>query len=150
MRYGAFILALIFTVMVFGFAKQPASAPVTGYTLTVIVEGVNSDVGNVGLLVFTSEKGWAEDRTVALKDIVVPAQTGTVTVKIPDLPAGTYAVSLIHDVNKNHKLDKNFIGKPKEQWGLSNNPHAVLTAPAYSKCTFPLQGDKEIHITMQM
>jgi len=150
MRHGAFILALLLTVVVFGFAQQPASAPAGGHTLTVIVEGVNSDVGNVGLLVFNSHTGWAEDRTVALKDIVVPAHTGTVTVKIPDLPPGTYAVSLIHDVNKNHKLDKNFIGKPKEQWGLSNNPHAVLTAPAYSKCTFPLQGDKEIHITMQM
>lgn len=85
-----------------------------------------------------------------MKDIVVPAHAGTVTIKIPDLPPGTYAVSLVHDVNQNHKLDKNFIGKPKEQWGLSNDPHAVLTAPAYSKSTFSLQENREIHIAMQM
>jgi uncharacterized protein (DUF2141 family) len=142
------VFAILLTLCSFAITQQ--AVPAGGYTLTIVVEGVNSDVGNVGVLVFNSDKGWAEDRTAALKDIVVPAHSGTVTVTVPNLPAGTYAVSLIHDVNKNHKLDKNFIGKPKEQWGLSNNPHAVLTAPAYSKCKFSLQGDMELHITMQM
>ncbi len=150
MRRGIFVLALLLTFAVLGFAQQPASAQTVGHTLTIVVDGVNQDGGNVGVLVFNSDKGWAEDRTVALKDIVVPAHPGMVTISVPGLPAGTYAVSLVHDVNKNHKLDKNFIGKPKEQWGLSNNPHAVLTAPAYSKCTFSLEADKEVHITMQM
>jgi uncharacterized protein (DUF2141 family) len=150
MRWGVFFLALIVVSTRLGLAQQPNSAPSGGHTLTVIVDGVNSDGGNVGLLVFNSAKGWAEDRTAALKDIVVPAHAGTVTIKIPDLPPGTYAVSLVHDVNQNHKLDKNFIGKPKEQWGLSNDPHAVLTAPAYSKSTFSLQENREIHIAMQM
>jgi uncharacterized protein (DUF2141 family) len=148
MRRAYLVFAILVTLWSFAIARQ--AVPAGDYTLTIVVEGVNSDVGNVGVLVFNSDKGWAEDRTAALKDIVVPAHSGTVTVTVPNLPAGTYAVSLIHDVNKNHKLDKNFIGKPKEQWGLSNSPHAVLTAPAYSKCKFSLQGDMELHITMQM
>ena len=150
MRCSRLVFVAFLLVLTFAFAQQPASTPVGGHTLTIVVDGVSQDGGNVGVLVFNSDKGWAEDRTAALKDITVPAHPGTVTVSIPGLPAGTYAVSLVHDVNKNHKLDKNFVGKPKEQWGLSNNPHAVLTAPAYSKCTFSLQGDKEIHVTMQM
>lgn len=131
-------------------AQQPGAAPVgQTYTLTVVVEGVNNLDGNIGMLVFNSSKGWAEDRSAALKDITVPAHEGTVTIPVPGLPPGEYALALVHDVNKNHKLDRNWIGEPKEQWGLSNNPHAVLKTPSYSKCTFTLKGDQEIRITMQ-
>ena len=120
------------------------------YTLTVVVEGVNNEDGNIGVLVFQNDKGWPEDRLVAMKDVVVPARPGIVKVIVPDLPGGEYAVSVAHDANKNRKLDKNFIGKPKEQWGLSNNPHAVLKAPPFSKCKFTLDKDMELHITMQL
>ena len=125
------------------------SPPNQTYTLTIVVEGMDSNVGNLGVLVFNNEKGWPEDRTAALKDISEPAQQGTQTMKIPGLPPGNYAVALIHDVNQNHKLEKNWIGQPKEQWGLSNNPHATIKAPPMSKALFELKGDKEIHIILQ-
>jgi uncharacterized protein (DUF2141 family) len=134
-------------------AQTNTATPATSgakYTLTVHVEGVNNEDGNIGVLVFQNDKGWPEERLIALKDVVVPAHPGTVTVTVPDLPAGDYAVSVAHDANKNRKLDKNFLGKPKEQWGLSNNPHAVLKAPPFSKCKFTLSKDMELHITMQM
>ncbi len=130
-------------------AQAPAASSAPTYTLTVVVEGVNNLGGNVGILVFNSPKGWAEDRSTALKDISVPAHEGTNTIQVPGVPAGEYAVSLVHDVNVNHKLDKNFIGVPKEQYGLSNNPHVGLKAPPYNSCTFKLTGNMEIHIKMQ-
>jgi uncharacterized protein (DUF2141 family) len=134
-------------------AQTKAAAPTTSaktYTLTVVVEGVNNEDGNIGVLVFQTDKGWPEDRLVAMKDVVVPARPGIVKVIVADLPGGEYAVSVAHDANKNRKLDKNFIGKPKEQWGLSNNPHAVLKAPPFSKCKFTLDKDMELRITMQL
>ncbi len=149
MRFSALFAVLALAFAIPSVAQQPAAASTSGYTLTVVVEGVNNLGGNVGLLVFNSAKGWAEDRSTALKDITVPAHEGTVTITVPDLPAGTYAVALVHDVNKNHKLDRNFVGQPKEQWGLSNNPHAVIKTPSYSACTFELKGNQEVHVKMQ-
>jgi len=140
------VIAILAVVPMAAQAQAASSAPT--YTLTVVVEGVNNLGGNVGILVFNSPKGWAEDRTAALKDISVPTHEGTNTIQVPGLPAGEYAVSLVHDVNVNHKLDK-FLGVPKEQFGLSNNPHVVLKAPPYSSCTFNLTGNMEIHIKMQ-
>ena len=124
-------------------------AAMQGYTLTVIVDGVNDQDGNIGILVFNSPKGWAEDRSVALKDIIVPAHPGSVTVAIPGLPAGEYALSIAHDVNKNHKLDRNWIGEPKEQWGISNDPHAIIKTPSYKSATFTLKQDQTMHVKMQ-
>jgi uncharacterized protein (DUF2141 family) len=127
----------------------PAQAsPVPAYTLTVIVDGVNEKGGNIGVLVFNSDKGRAEDRFAALRDVVVPAHPGSVTVSIPNLPAGDYALAIAHDVNQNHKVDK-FLGVPKEQWGMSNDPHATVKAPAFAKARFPLKGNQEIHVKMQ-
>jgi uncharacterized protein (DUF2141 family) len=119
------------------------------HTLTVMVENVNHEGGNIGVLVFNSTKGWPEDRFAALRDVVVPAHPGTVTVTIPNLPAGDYAVAIAHDVNKNHKLDKNLFGVPKEQWGMSNNPHATIKAPPFAAAKFSLAGDQEIHVKLQ-
>ena len=136
-------------LMLSGQSSTPAPAG-KGYTLTVVVEGVNQEAGNIGVLVFQNDKGWPEDRLAAYRDVVVKAHPGTMNVTVSDLPAGDYAIAVAHDSNMNRKLDKNFIGKPKEQWGLSGNPHAVLKAPPFSKCKFTLNKDMELHITMQL
>ena len=128
-----------------GFAQAPAKT----FTLTIQVENVNKDDGNIGVLVFNSPHGWPENRFVALKDIVVPAHPGTVMVTVPGLPAGEYAVAIAHDVNKNHKVDKNFFGVPKEQWGMSNNPHAMIKAPSFNTAKFTLAADMSIHVCLQ-
>ena len=129
-------------------AALAQSSAVKPYTLTITVEGMDSNEGNLGILIFNNSKGWAEDRQAALKDISVPAQQGTQQVKV-ELPPGQYAIALIHDVNKNHKLDKNWLGIPKEQWGMSNNPHATIKAPPIEKAMFTLDGNKEVKIQLQ-
>lgn len=101
------------------------------------------------MLVFNSTHGWPEDRAAALHDIVVPAHPGRVNVVLPPLPAGDYALAIAHDVNQNHKVDRNWLGKPVEQWGMSNNPHALIKAPPFSAARFSLQHDMEVHVTLQ-
>ena len=54
------------------------------------------------------------------------------TAVIEDVPPGEYGVVTIHDENKNRKLDRNFIGIPKEGFGFANNPHVGLSAPAFA------------------
>jgi uncharacterized protein (DUF2141 family) len=143
------LIALLLSCSSFVPAQSPATAASNGCTLTLIVEGMSSDEGNLGVLVFNGPRGWAEDRTAALRDIAVPAVKGIQTLKVPNLPPGKYAVALIHDLNKNHKLDKNFIGVPKEQWGMSNNPHATIKAPPIAKAMVGVDKDTEIHIQLQ-
>lgn len=144
-------MTYVLCCLVFFFSAYQ-QAPATGgarYTLTIHVENVNKDKGSIGVLVFNSSHGWPENRAEALKDIVVPAQPGTVTVIVPGLAPGDYAVAIAHDVNRNHKLDKNFFGVPREQWGMSNNPHATIKAPPFSAAKFSVRNDVEIQVKLQ-
>ena len=49
---------------------------------------------------------------------------------------GSYAVSVYHDQNDNGKLDRNFIGIPKEPVGTSNNPKVKFGKPKYEQAKF--------------
>ena len=60
-----------------------------------------------------------------------------------DLPPGEYAVSSYQDVNDNGKLDRYFIGKPKEPYGFSNNVKP-FGPPSYKDCKFNLTSSPKL------
>lgn len=47
---------------------------------------------------------------------------------------------MLHDEKENMKLDRNFLGVPREGWRMSNNPKAHGKAPAFGRARFILQG----------
>ena len=58
-----------------------------------------------------------------------------------DLPEGIYAIALFVDANKNLKIDKNFLGIPKEQFGFSNNALGKFSAPSFEQARFKVEGN---------
>src|SRR6185436_16462950 len=116
------------------------------YTLTVLVQGVRNSKGVIGVLVFESARGWPVDTSAARRRAAVPAQQGSTTVLIPNVPSGDYGVVVLHDENENMKLDRNWLGLPKEQWGMSNNPPEHSSAPKFERARFSLRGDTQIRV----
>lgn len=63
-----------------------------------------------------------------------------------NLPKGTYAVNILHDENKNGKIDKGFM-LPEEGIGFSNFTKIGLgNKPNFKKASFELNADKKIEI----
>ena len=60
---------------------------------------------------------------------------------IINLPEGTYAIALFIDANENLKIDKNFLGIPKEQYGFSNNAMGRLSGPSFEQAKFQVKGN---------
>ncbi len=77
----------------------------------------------------------------ALIRIRVPASEGQTKFCIPIDEPGTYAVGIYHDRNDNWKFDKNFLGIPKEAFGLSNNPRYGLSRPKLEEAAFEVPQD---------
>jgi uncharacterized protein (DUF2141 family) len=115
-------------------------------TLTISADNVRNSTGVVGVLVFQSARGWPEDPAAALAAKATPAHPGVTTVIVKELPPGEYAVVMLHDENANQKLDKNFLGIPKEGWGMSNNPKARGSAPSFTRARFTLDGNTRLRI----
>jgi len=116
------------------------------HSLTVVVDGVANSKGVVGVLVFNSARGWPEYPSAAFRSKAVAAQEGLTELTLTDLPTGYYAVVVLHDENQNKKLDRNWFGKPTEQWGMSNDPHYSLSAPPFEQAIFRLERDERIHV----
>jgi uncharacterized protein (DUF2141 family) len=127
-------------------AASKASSQV--FTLTVVAQGVRNSKGAVGVLVFNSPTGWPDQVSATLRKKSMPAIPGDTEVTLSDLPAGDYAVVVLHDENENEKLDRGPLGIPIEQWGMSNNPNYVLTAPSFESARFHLASTERLYIQL--
>ena len=66
------------------------------------------------------------------------------------LPYGEYAVTLFVDFNGNKKLDKNFLGIPKEQYGFSNNVMGRMSPPTFDQSKFAIAGPTTQNIKLRI
>ena len=53
--------------------------------------------------------------------VSLPVKNKKMTVTFKDVPFGEYAIAIMHDMDKDFKMDTNFIGIPDEDLGVSNN-----------------------------
>ncbi|MFT5349150.1 MAG: hypothetical protein ACI9M3_002200, partial [Bacteroidia bacterium] len=71
---------------------------------------------------------------------------GSSTITFEHIPPGIYAVNILHDENKNGKIDKGFIF-PIEGIGFSNFQSIGFTnRPNFAKASFELKASKTINV----
>ncbi|UII26486.1 DUF2141 domain-containing protein [Fulvivirga maritima] len=135
----ALLLILALTVAVGAKAQE-------SFTLTVEVQGVPSAKGELRVALFNNESDYLKK---PYKGMSVNLETEAEnSVVFEDLPAGEYAISVIHDANKNGKLDFGNMG-PTEAYGFSNNAPSMYGPAEYSKAKIDLEEDSTISITIE-
>lgn len=146
MRLGRSIVAMSIAALLPAFADAQ-----TGCTLRIHVDGLRNNKGNIGTVVYKSADGWPDDNAKAYRigptPIAADGHSGTAVWE--NLPEGDYGVSAIHDENSNNKLDKNFLGIPKEGFGFANNPK-IGWGPAPFKAALVHVGCPETEIEIHM
>ncbi|MEN9418474.1 MAG: hypothetical protein RI988_2094 [Pseudomonadota bacterium] len=112
-----------------------------GPTATVRVEaqGFRNASGGVGCVLFNQAEGFPDLEEKAFRTVRVAVDQGRAVCEFTQVPEGTYAVAVVHDENRNRKLDKNFLGIPQEGWGVSNNVRPSMSAPKFEEAAFALQ-----------
>ncbi len=116
-------------------------------TLTIIVDGVKSSSGFIAVAVFADEDSFLEEDK-AFTGVFAKAELGATRIEIPNLPNDRYAISIFHDENNNGKMDTNFIGIPKEDYGCSNNASGFMGPPKWSDAKFELKADQTLSISL--
>ena len=103
--------------------------------LIVKVTMVKSTKGEVGCALFSSANGFPTEN-VALPTKWQASSTDGVVCRFTDIKPGPYAVAVSHDLNGNRRTYTNFLGIPKEDWGVSNNVRPNLRAPTFDEARF--------------
>lgn len=111
------------------------------HRVEVVVTGVKDTTGMILVALYASQDSFLK-KPLAGKS--VKATTGQAVVVFEQLPAGDYAASMIHDANKNGKLDTNFFGVPKEGFGFSNDAMGTLGPPSFEKAKFTIRASVSI------
>ncbi|MCQ9376961.1 DUF2141 domain-containing protein [Methyloversatilis sp. XJ19-49] len=103
--------------------------------IVVRVSGVTAANGEIGCALFERDTGFPMDNTSARVRWQAAAAEG-VTCRFADVVPGRYAVSVVHDLNGNRRVDTNLIGLPTEAWGVSNGVRPTLRAPRFDEAAF--------------
>jgi uncharacterized protein (DUF2141 family) len=154
--FGAAIWGLVLLSTV-GIAGQ-ANAQLAG-ALTIEVDGLNSQDGNVCFKVFSGSTGFPNSNENAIQRTCVAiapspsessaessaepsadAAVAPFTYTFENLPFNTYAVAIYHDRNGDEQLNRNGFGMPTEGYGFSNDAPVNLGPPRYGDAAFLLAG----------
>lgn len=118
--------------------------------LVIRITGLSEPLGQVGCSLFAGPAGFPMDNAGA-RQLWQAADAKGVTCRFSDVPEGSYAVSIGHDLNGNKRVDTNFIGLPTEQWGVSNNARPSLRAPRFDEAVFKVAADaKDVVIEIKV
>jgi uncharacterized protein (DUF2141 family) len=101
--------------------------PASAATVEVRVTGVAGGKGKLNVAVCDRERFLKQCAYHAS----VPARDGENVVAVPDIPPGTWAVLAYQDENENSRLDRNFIGIPKENYGFSRDAAGRFGPPGF-------------------
>jgi uncharacterized protein (DUF2141 family) len=134
------------------FASLVAIAASTSSAAEVVIRitGLSEPLGQVGCSLFAGPAGFPKDSSGA-RQLWQAADAKGVTCRFNDVPEGTYAISIGHDVNGNKRVDTNFVGMPTEQWGASNNARPNMRTPRFDEAMFKVAADtKEVVIDIKV
>ena len=120
-------------------------------TLTVVVEGLENQNSHVCLRVYDSEQGFPLSNQAEVHSDCTETSGNSVTMIIPNLKSGTYAVTVVDDRNRDYQLNRNLLGIPLEGFGISNNPQvsAATGLPKFQDASFLLRENRIIDIAMK-
>ena len=107
--------------------------------LHLVAQGLRNQSGEVLFMLFDSPGAWLEiDRAVRVARVAPTDAEARIT--FANLPPGEYAVGVIHDENRNGRMDMRWLPYPQpgEGVGASNNAPAKLGPPAYDDARFQL------------
>jgi uncharacterized protein (DUF2141 family) len=143
---GVAVLSAALLSLAAGFWLQAEAQSTGTVTLTVHVTGARNAKGKIRAALFQGAKGFPNDASQAIRTqgADIDPQALSAQIVLTNLHEGVYAVSVFHDENMNQKLDKNFMGIPKEGYGASNNPKKKMGPPDFEEAKFQVSGQAQL------
>ena len=113
-------------------------------TLHVRIDGFENADGMAGVAVWNAARGFPEQIEHAIATTYVTIQDGVAVARFDQLEPGGCAITVYHDKNDDRRFDKNWLGMPREAWGVSNNVRPRLRAPRFEEAMLALDAGETL------
>lgn len=135
------MMVALYVVLIAGsvFAQERTAS----IELMVRVEGISSDAGLMAFALYDTRSSFPNSPS----DIALGPIVEGVAFRPFRVVPGTYAVIAFQDLNSNGRLDRNFIGLPKEPYVVSGT-HRRRGPPSWKRAKMTLVNDQEIVLMM--
>ncbi|PPK92386.1 uncharacterized protein (DUF2141 family) [Nonlabens xylanidelens] len=133
----------LFTTIIVLLFSLALSAQET-FTLKVTVDNAKNDQGTMVYSLSTENQFM---KAAPLQSATVEIKDGVAVAIFENIPAGEYAVMVLHDKNGNNQMDFTDQGMPKEAYGMSNNPMSY-GPPSWDDAKITIESDKEIAVRL--
>ncbi len=112
------------------------------YSLTIKAKDLRNSKGVVQFTIYNKDGSIPDEKYEKYyKKDIATIDNNTSTITFNNLLKGKYAVNILHDENKNGKIDKNFI-LPTEGIGFSNYQSiGIRNRPKFSKASFEVNSN---------
>lgn len=104
--------------------------------IKLTITNLRNDKGFVLVSLFKEGAGFPDEGEKAFRKDKVTIINKRAVIIFPNLPTGSYAISILHDENNDLKMNKNALGIPKEGYGFSNNVTGAFGPPSYNRAKF--------------
>ena len=120
----------------------------SGADIHIKVQNLKNTTGKVSIGLYNKSENFPIISKV-YKGVHLDIDSHTLSYTFKKILNGVYAVSVFHDENSNTKLDKNFLGIPKEGYGFSKNAKSIFSAPSFHDANFKVSA-QTINLKIKM
>ena len=147
--------AVTLVVLVLSSSVAPTSTRVwadnasAANVIKVVVVDFHSNKGQANCALFGSADGFPETSAKAIKTTNAKIEKQQALCGFSGVAPGDYAVAVFHDENSNGRLERNFMGIPKEGVGASNDAKGKFGPPKFDDARFNYGGGSKtltIHV----
>lgn len=130
--------------------QPPEPRPQGQGRVEISMVGFSSDEGQVLIALFLDSGGWPDESGSAFASEVVDITGDEASAVFTGVPAGPFAVSVVHDADSDRELDTGALGIPSEAYGFSADARSAFGPPKFDEARLELDSGETKQITIRV
>lgn len=102
-------------------------------SIRIQIPNIKEGKGEILISLFNNEKGFPEESALAFRTWKM---TPGKTLVLNGIPAGKYAMAILHDFDNNQKMTYNILGIPQDGYAASPDGGSRLSKPRFKNAVF--------------
>lgn len=118
--------------------------------VVAVVSNFENNKGLCRACIFSNESSFNGEGGTPVQCVTAGIRDKEASLSFTNIPPGIYAIFLFHDTNNNNRMDKNFLGIPKEGYGASRNRLPFAAAPGFQENKFQVAPNSSVRLHIKL